>query len=60
MNFEKFQVNFWPSFFKRKQIKIKMSLIFYFASSDTLKAVTGCFEKLEISAKRIGLKTHFK
>ena len=38
----------------------KMSLNFYFASSDTLKAVTGCFEKLEISAKRIGLKTRFQ
>ena len=38
----------------------KMSLDFCFAPSDSLKAVTGCFEKLETSAKRFGLKTRFQ
>ena len=37
-------------------VKIKIWLIFCFASSDSLKAVIGCFEKFEISAKRYGLK----
>ena len=54
---------YWRSFFTKKiivfkweQIKIKISLCFCFASTDSLKAVTGCFEKLEISAKGFGLK----
>ena len=63
-SFEKFKVTFLaPPFFsqksvvsKWKQIKIKIYLNFCFASSDSLKNVTGCFENLEISAKRYGLK----
>ena len=61
-NFEKNQVKFWPYFFTKKivfkweQIKIKFSLCFCFASTGSLKAVTGCFEKLEVSEKRFGLK----
>ena len=46
--------------FKWKQIKFKIYLNFFFASTDSLKAVPGCFEKLDISAKRIGLKTRFQ
>ena len=42
--------------FKWEQIKIKTSFCFCFASTDSLKAVTGFFEKFEISAKRFGLK----
>ena len=38
------ELNFYPNF--------------YFASSDSLKAVKGCFEKLEISAKRFCLKMY--
>ena len=47
-------------FFQWKQLKIKFSLTFCFASSDSLKAVTGCFQKLEVSAKRFGLKKRFE
>ena len=60
---KKIKFIFWPSFFTKKiivfkweQIKIKISLCFCFASTDSLKAVTSFFEKLEISAKRFGLK----
>ena len=42
--------------FQWKQFKIRFSLNFCFASSDSLKAVTGCFEKFEVSAKRFGLR----
>ena len=56
-NFVKFQVTFLAQFFfsqksivfKWKQIKFEIFLNFYFASSDSVKAVTGCFEKLEFS-----------
>ena len=61
-NFEKFQV-FLAEFFHKKLInsqwkhfKTKFSLNFCFASFDSLEVVTGCFEKLETSAKRFGLK----
>ena len=61
-NFEKFQV-FLAEFFHKKLIvsqwkhfKTKFSLNFCFASFDSLKVVTGCFEKLETSAKRFALK----
>ena len=64
-NFEKNQVKFLAQFFhkkiivfKKKQIKIKIFLNFCFASTDSLKAVTGCFENFEISAKRVGLKNY--
>ena len=62
-NFENFQVTFLAHIFsqksisfKWKQIRFKMYISFCFASSDSLKALTGCFEKHEISAKRFGLK----
>ena len=42
--------------FQWKQFKIRFSLNFCFASSDSLKAVAGCFEKFEVSAKRFGLR----
>ena len=48
-NFDKLQVFLGEFFhnevivFQRKQIKIKFSLNFCFASFDSLKAVTGCF-----------------
>ena len=61
-HFEKFHV-FLAKFFHKKLIfsqwkhfKTKFSLNFCFASFDSLKVVTGCFEKLETSAKRFGLK----
>ena len=46
--------------FKWKQIRFKKFINFCFASSDSLKALTGCFEKLEILAKRFGLKKDLK
>ena len=61
-NFENFQ-GFLAEFFHKKLIvsqwkhfQTKFSLNFCFASFDSLKVVTGCFEKLEILAKRFGLK----
>ena len=60
-NFEKPQV-FCPFFHKKvfmfqwKHLKIKFSLVFCFASFDSLKAITGCLEKFEISAKRFDLE----
>ena len=63
-NFEKFQV-FLAEFFHKKfivfqwkHLKTKFSLNFCFASFDSLKAITGCFSKLEISAKKYGLKNN--
>ena len=46
--------------FKWKQIRFKKFINFCFAFSDSLKALTGCFEKLEILAKRFGLKKDLK
>ena len=56
---------FWPVFprttivSQRKQYKVRFSLIFCFASVDSFKALTGCLEKLEVLAKRFGLKKNF-
>ena len=44
---------------QRKQYKVSFSLIFCFASVDSFKALTGCLEKLEVLAKRFGLKKNF-
>ena len=67
-NFEKFssyvlgQVFFSQKsiVFKWKQIRFKNFINFCFASSDSLKALTGCFEKLENLAKRFGVKKDLK
>ena len=62
-SFEKLQVFLAEVFHKNiivfqwKHFKTKFSLNFCFASFDSLKAITGCFSKLEISAKQFGLKT---
>ena len=54
LNNDKFYVFFfikkigWPMLY--------VFLCFHFASFDSLKAVTGCFEKFDTSAKRFGLK----
>ena len=40
---------------QRKQYEVRFSLIFCFASVDSIKALTNCLEKLEILAKRFGL-----
>ena len=59
---EKILFTFLAQFFHKKHRfgieadQKQKTLSFCFASSDILKAVTGCFEKLEISAKRFGLK----
>ena len=62
-SFENFQVTYLANFFsqksivfKLKQIKFKIYLNFFFASTASLKAVTGCIDKLENSVKRFGLK----
>ena len=59
-----FKLRSGPSFFsqksivfKWKQIRFKKVINFCFASSDSLKALTGCFE---ILAKRFGLKKDLK
>ena len=44
---------------QRKQYKLRFSLIFCFALVDSFKALTGCLEKLEVLAKRLGLQKGF-
>ena len=44
------------TFFFHTENRLANVLYFHFASFDSLKAVTGCFEKLDTSAKRFGLK----
>ena len=41
--------------FQWNKFKFKFSLDFCFASFSSLKALTGCLDKLEISAKQFGL-----
>ena len=59
--FQKLQVFFDQVFpqktivFQKNQFKFKFSLDFCFASFSSLKALAGCLEKLEISAKQFGL-----
>ena len=62
-SFAKLQFTSWAKFFHKtnvifqwKQFKIKYFLNFCFASPDSLKAVTACFEKFEVSAERFGLR----
>ena len=60
-NLKKFRLLCWLSIstkhygFSRKAIQVYFPLDFCFASFPSLKALTGCLEKLEILAKRFGL-----
>ena len=59
-NFEETQFTLLGKYFHKnyrflmEAFQVKNSLRFCFASFPSLKALTGCLEKLEISAKRFG------
>ena len=62
-SFENFQVTYLAKFFFLKKAsflngsRLNLKLLkFFIASTDSLKAVTGCIDKLENSVKRFGLK----